>query len=58
MLDTMLMHINDFARIVMCGAISSYNESKNNYGLKNYMRMIMKRAQMQGFIVLDYAKRY
>ena len=58
MLDTMLMHINDFARIVMCGAISSYNEGKNSYGLKNYMRMIMKRAQMQGFIVLDYAKRY
>lgn len=44
MLDTMLMHINDYARIVMCGAISSYNEGKNSYGLKNYMRMIMKRA--------------
>ena len=35
------MHINDYARIVMCGAISSYNEGKNNYGLKNYMRMII-----------------
>ena len=54
----MLMFINDYARIVMCGAISGYNEGKNNYGLKNYMRMIIKKSSMQGFIVLDYTKRY
>ena len=41
------MNINDFARIVMCGAISGYNENKSApYGLKNYSRMIIKKATM------------
>ena len=57
MLDDVLLHINERARVVLCGAISQYN-TKDVYGLKNYMRLVIKRAQMQGFVVIDYTKRY
>lgn len=42
----------------MCGAISGYNTGGEKYGIKNYSAVIVKRAKMEGFIVLDYAKRY
>lgn len=52
------MLINDYARIICCGAISGYNtDGKNTYRLKNYTRLIFKRALMQGFIYFDYKKK-
>ena len=57
MLDELLMHIRDFSRIIACGAISSYNtDIKNRYRIKNYPRIIIKRAIIQGFIYTDYVK--
>jgi NADPH-dependent curcumin reductase len=54
-LDVVLMLINDYARIICCGAISGYNsDGKNAYRLKNYSRLIFKRSLMQGFIYFDY----
>lgn len=54
-LDAVLGQINDYARIVLCGAISGYNSSKDQlYRLKNYSRLIIKRGKMQGFIYFDY----
>lgn len=41
-------------RIVLCGAISSYNTSSPHPGPKNLSRLISMRGTMQGFIVLDY----
>lgn len=55
MLDDVLMHIRNDARIVLCGLISTYN-SKEPYRLKNYARLIVKRATMQGYLYFDYAK--
>ena len=53
----MLMHIRDFSRIIACGSISSYNtDIKNRYRIKNYPRIIIKRAIIQGFIYTDYMK--
>jgi NADPH-dependent curcumin reductase CurA/NAD(P)-dependent dehydrogenase (short-subunit alcohol dehydrogenase family) len=40
-------------RIVLCGAISSYNESER-VGPSNYGALIIRRGRMEGFIVLDY----
>lgn len=56
-LDAVLLNIAMRGRIVLCGAISQYNETEG-FGLKNHTMMIMRRASMQGFIVLDYANRY
>jgi len=56
-LDAVLLNIAMHGRIVLCGAISQYNESEG-FGLKNHTMMIMRRASMKGFIVLDYANRY
>jgi NADPH-dependent curcumin reductase CurA len=59
MLDELLMHIRDYSRIIACGAISSYNEEiSNRYKIKNYSRIIIKRAIIQGFIYFDYAKEF
>jgi NADPH-dependent curcumin reductase len=55
MLDEVLMHIRDFSRIIACGAISSYNSDlSQRYKIKNYPRIIIKRAIIQGFIYFDY----
>lgn len=56
-LDMCLLMVRDNCRIVMCGTISGYNSSKM-YALKNYQRLIIKKGTMQGFIVMDYGKRY
>jgi len=57
MLDFMLTRLNKGARIVLCGAISTYNSTKPK-GLQNYSTLIGQRATLQGFIVFDYASRY
>jgi NADPH-dependent curcumin reductase len=56
-LDAVLLQINTFARIVMCGAISEYNLAESS-GLKNYTELIMQRGRMEGFIILDYVDRF
>lgn len=54
-LDIALSLIRDYARIVCCGAISGYNNvTGDGYRLRNYPRLIIKRAKMQGFIYFDY----
>jgi len=45
------------ARIVICGAISQYNEAKMK-GPSNYMSLLVNRAMMKGMVVFDYASRY
>jgi NADPH-dependent curcumin reductase CurA len=45
------------ARIVICGAISQYNEATMK-GPANYMSLLVNRATMQGMVVFDYASRY
>lgn len=54
MLDDVLMHITDHSRIILCGAISTYNYQDSPYRVKNYPRLIIKRAIMQGFLYFDY----
>lgn len=57
-LDIVLLMVNDFSRIVCCGAISGYNQGKDElYRLRNYPRLIIKRAKMQGFIYFDYKQK-
>ena len=57
-LDTVLTRINRKARIVICGAISQYNNTTALQGPKNYLSLLVNRARMEGMVVFDYAARY
>jgi len=57
-LDTVLTRINRKARIVICGAISQYNNTTPMRGPSNYMSLLVNRARMEGMVVFDYADRY
>jgi NADPH-dependent curcumin reductase CurA len=57
-LDTVLTRINRKARIVICGAISQYNNTGAVAGPKNYLSLLVNRARMEGMVVFDYADRY
>lgn len=56
-LDAVLTRLAMHARIVICGAISQYNEAKMK-GPSNYMSLLVHRASMTGMVVFDYASRY
>jgi len=56
-LDACLANIALRGRIVLCGAISGYNESEAR-GPANYSMLIIRRGRMEGFIILDYFDRF
>ena len=57
-LDVVLTRINRGARIVICGAISQYNNTTPVKGPSNYLSLLVNRARMEGIVVFDYAPRY
>lgn len=57
-LDTVLTRLALRARIVICGAISQYNNTEPVKGPSNYMSLLVNRASMTGMVVFDYARRY
>jgi NADPH-dependent curcumin reductase CurA len=57
-LDHVLAKLARGARIVICGAISQYNNMQAVQGPKNYMSLLVNRARMQGMVVFDYADRF
>ena len=57
-LDAALGNLAMHARVVICGAISQYNEQNAVRGPANYMSLLVNRARMEGFLVFDYAARY
>jgi NADPH-dependent curcumin reductase len=52
-LDAALLNLAKGARVVICGAISQYNDAQFN-GLKNYMKIVSARGTLSGIIVFDY----
>jgi NADPH-dependent curcumin reductase CurA len=52
-LDHVLGRIADHGRVVLCGAISSYNDHHKPPGPPNYLNLISRRARMEGFISWD-----
>jgi NADPH-dependent curcumin reductase len=56
-LDACLAQLALRGRIVLCGAIASYNESGTGKGIANTSNLIVKRARMEGFLILDYFDR-
>ncbi|MFJ6378527.1 NADP-dependent oxidoreductase [Kitasatospora sp. NPDC092039] len=57
-LDAALTRLAMHARVVVCGAISQYNNEGAVQGPSNYLSLLVRRARMEGFVVFDYARRY
>ena len=57
-LDAALAFINDRARIVLCGLIAQYNEVVPPPGPRFLGNVLIRRARIEGFIVLDYENRF
>ena len=59
LLDMALAMLRRRARVVICGAISQYNnEGGVVSGPKNYMSLLINSARMEGFVVFHFAERY
>jgi NADPH-dependent curcumin reductase len=56
-LDAALARLARGARVVICGAISQYNNLDAVEGPSNYMSLLVNRARMEGFVVVDYMGR-
>jgi hypothetical protein len=57
-LDAVLERINLGARIALCGLISMYNATAPVPGPYAFSRVLLQRARVQGFVIMDYAARY
>jgi NADPH-dependent curcumin reductase CurA len=57
-LDDVLTQIRMKARIVICGAISQYNNTTPVKGPSNYLSLLVNRARMEGIVVFDNVKHY
>ncbi|HEY4007372.1 MAG TPA: NADP-dependent oxidoreductase [Pseudonocardia sp.] len=57
-LDAGLGALRRGARVVICGAISQYNNLDRPVGPANYLRLLVERARMEGFVIFDYQPRY
>jgi len=56
-LDAVLARLARGARIVICGAISQYNNTTPIKGPANYLSLLVNRATMKGIMVADYYPR-
>ncbi len=58
LLDICLGQLALRGRVVLCGAISTYNDPGRAAGPSNYRNLITKRGRMEGFIILDFTARF
>lgn len=56
--DAVFNVINLKARVVVCGQIDQYNAERPPQGPRLLWHLIVKRARVEGFLVLDYVERY
>ena len=56
-LDAVMENLAMRARIVLCGMISQYNALTPPHG-PSLTNVLMKRARIEGFIVIDYLPRF
>ena len=57
-LDIVLTRLTLHARVVICGAISQYNNTTPVKAPSNYLSLLVNRARMEGMVVFDYADRF
>ncbi|WP_138431186.1 NADP-dependent oxidoreductase [Fodinibius saliphilus] len=56
--DGVYQNMNNFGRIINCGAIALYNATSVPTGPRLEPMMVQKRLSMQGFIVSDYQEKF
>jgi NADPH-dependent curcumin reductase CurA len=56
-MDAVFRRLNLRARVVLCGLISSYNDTEPPPGPRNFRNLLVQRVLLQGFIVLDHLHR-
>jgi NADPH-dependent curcumin reductase CurA len=57
-LEAAIGAMNDFGRIVSCGAISRYSDAEPQPGPRHLFMLFTKRLTVQGFIVSDHYDRF
>jgi NADPH-dependent curcumin reductase CurA len=58
LLETVLEHINDGARIPFCGAVTAYNAVEPIPGPSNLFQLVIKSARLEGFMTHLQVDRY
>ena len=58
LLDTVLDNLAMWGRVILCGAISQYNDRANVRGPALYLRIAERNASMRGFTVDKYAEHF
>jgi NADPH-dependent curcumin reductase CurA len=56
-MDAVFARLNIGARVALCGLISGYNEADPPPGPRAFVNLLIQRATVQGFIVLDHLGR-
>jgi NADPH-dependent curcumin reductase CurA len=56
-LQSALANLAMRGRVVMCGAIATYNDETPRPGPNNLTNLIINRGRMEGFIIMDYMDR-
>jgi NADPH-dependent curcumin reductase CurA len=57
-LDAVLTRLAFKARVIICGAISQYNNKQAVKGPANYLNLLVMSARMEGMVVMTYAPRF
>ena len=57
-LDAVLTRLAFKARVIICGAISQYNNKQAVKGPANYLNLLVNSARMEGMVVMTYAPRF
>lgn len=55
-LDATLDHLNQFAKVALCGLISEYNSE--HYGTRNLWQLIVHSATIRGFLISEFLDRF
>jgi len=56
--ETVLGQLATGGRIVICGAVASYNGEQPGAGLDSTWPLLVKRARIEGFLVTDFHERF
>ncbi|MCC6536092.1 MAG: NADP-dependent oxidoreductase [Bryobacterales bacterium] len=56
--DAVFPNLNLRGRVSICGQISQYNDETAVQGPRHLFHLIVKRAKVEGFLVMDYAERF